>query len=253
MSKLNGKTAIVTGGASGIGLAIAEELMGKGVQVIAADINEEALEKAEEIHELYKGQKVDVTEEEQVANFVENVAKEYGSIDYSFHVAGAQKPGFIVDQTLEDWNFTIQLVLNGVFLFTKHVGKKMKEQKYGKMVNVSSLNAHVPMFYGAAYSSAKAAVENFTRNAALELSEYNININALLPGLVATPLTKSMTDNEEINNRFMERIPAKRAGEPSEIAKPAVFLASEEATYINGTSLVVDGGWEITGYPDLRV
>ncbi|WP_066195866.1 SDR family NAD(P)-dependent oxidoreductase [Gracilibacillus timonensis] len=253
MTKFSGKTAIITGGASGIGLAISKELMENGIQVVVADINKEAIDTNTKENELYEGEVVDVTNEEQVETFVNHVADKYGSIDYSFHVAGANKSDLIIDQTLEDWNFTVNLVLNGVFLFTKHVGRKMKEQKHGKMVNVSSLNAHVPMFYGAAYSSAKAAVENLTRNAALELSDYHINVNAILPGLVATPLTKDMTDNEEINRRFMERIPAKRAGEPSEIAKPAVFLVSDDASYINGTSLVIDGGWEVTGYPDMRV
>lgn len=250
--KFNGHTAIVTGGASGIGLAIAKELMENNIQVVAADVNEKALKENEDNYNLYEGKIVDVTNEDQVENLVNEVAETYGSIDYSFHVAGASKSGLIVDQKLEDWNFTINLVLNGVFLFTKHVARKMKEQNYGKIVNISSVNAHIPMFFGSAYSSAKAAVENLTRNAALELAQYNINVNVVLPGLVGTPLTKSMTDDEKLNQRFMERIPAKRAGEPSEIAKPAVFLATEDAKYINGTSLAVDGGFEITGYPDLR-
>ncbi|GBG95867.1 FabG-like short-chain dehydrogenase/reductase [Ligilactobacillus salitolerans] len=247
------ETAIITGGASGIGLAIAQELMSQGIQVVACDLNEEALNKLCQANELYDGKKVDVTDEEQVKDFVDYVVSKHGRIDRSFHVAGASKPGLIIEQPLEDWNFTVNLVLNGVFLFTKYVGQQMKKQKGGKIVNISSLNAHVPMFFGAAYSSAKAGVEMLTKNAALELADYGINVNVILPGLVNTPLTAGLTGDETINGRFKERIPAKRGGDPKEIAQPAVFLSSEGASYINGTSLVVDGGWEVTGYPDLRV
>lgn len=92
-----------------------------------------------------------------------------------------------------------------------------------------------------------------TKNTALELADYNVNVNSILPGLVATPMAKSTIENVEINKRYEERIPFRRAADPAEIAKPAVFLASDAASYINGTSLVVDGGWEISGYPDLRM
>lgn len=247
------KVAIVTGGASGIGFAIAEELMAKDYQVVSADINEKALDQYTKEYDAYDGKKVDVTDEEQVKSFVAYVVETYGKIDASFQVAGASKSGLIVDQSYEDWKFTIDLCLNGVFLFTKYVGQQMRTQNSGKIVNISSLNAHVPMFFGAAYSSAKAGVEMLTKNTALELADYNINVNCVLPGLIKTPLTGSLTGNEELNRRYEERIPFKRAGAPSEIAKPAVFLASDEASYINGTSLVIDGGWEITGYPDLRL
>lgn len=247
------ETAIITGGASGIGLAIAKELMAQDISVVVADINEEAMNKLSQENKLYEGKKVDVTDEKQVKDFVDYVVSKYGRIDRSFHVAGASKSDLIIDQSLKDWDFTIKLVLNGVFLFTKYVGKQMKQQNGGKIVNISSLNAHVPMFYGAAYSSAKAGVEMLTKNSALELADYNINVNAILPGLVTTPLTTGLTENETLNARFKERIPAKRGGAPEEIAKPAVFLSSKDASYVNGTSLVVDGGWEVTGYPDLRI
>lgn len=245
--------AIVTGGASGIGLAISKELMNKDIQVVAADINEDALNEAIKANELFDGKRVDVTNESDVKEFVEYVVQKYGKIDYSFQVAGASKSGLIIDQPLADWNFTINLVLNGVFLFIKYVGKQMKKQNGGKLVNISSLNGDVPSYYAGAYSSAKAAVNMLTKNAALELADYHVNVNAILPGLVDTRLTKAITDNEELDRRFKERIPAKRPATPEEIAKPAVFLASEGASYITGTTLVVDGGWEITGYPDVRM
>lgn len=244
--------AIVTGGASGIGLAISKELMNKDIQVVAADINEDALNEAKKANELFDGKRVDVTNESDVKEFVDYVVQKYGKIDYSFQVAGASKSGLIIDQPLADWNFTINLVLNGVFLFIKYVGKQMKKQNGGKLVNISSLNGDVPSYYAGAYSSAKAAVNMLTKNAALELADYHVNVNAILPGLVDTRLTKAITDNEELDRRFKERIPAKRPATPEEIAKPAVFLASEGASYITGTTLVVDGGWEITGYQNVK-
>lgn len=249
---MENEVAIVTGGASGIGLAIAKELMQSNIQVVVADINQDSMDKLSSEYDLYDGQKVDVTNETDVKNFVDYVVNKYGKIDRSFHVAGATKADLIIDQSLEDWEFTIKLVLNGVFLFTKYVGQQMKKQNHGAMVNISSINANIPMFYGAAYSSAKAGVIMLTKNAALELSDYHINVNAILPGLVATPLTKKMTANKVVDDKFKEKIPAKRAAEPEEIAKPAVFLSSSDASYINGSSLIVDGGWQVTAYPDLR-
>ena len=127
----------------------------------------------------------------------------------------------------------------------------MKTQGSGAIVNISSLNAHVPMYSGSAYSSAKAGVEMLTKNGALELARHNIRVNAILPGLVETPLTDILTSNSELKEAFMERIPMKRSGRPEEIAGPALFLVSDDASYVNGVSLLVDGAWATSGYPDL--
>ena len=121
----------------------------------------------------------------------------------------------------------------------------------GAIVNISSLNAHVPLFGGSAYASGKAGVEMFTKNAALELGRNGIRVNAILPGLVATPLTARFIGNEALYQDYIQRIVLGRAASPEEIAAPTLFLASDEARYVTGTSLVVDGGWEITNYPDL--
>lgn len=252
MGKFSGKTAMVTGGASGIGLAIVKRLLEEGLKVSVLDLNEEALKRLEEEH---KGDLIgivaNVTVEKDMEEAVRKTVDAFGGLDYGFNVAGASRPGLIIEQSEEDWDFTVDLVLKGVFLALKHQARYMKDHGGGAIVNISSLNAHVPMFYGAAYSSAKAGVEMLTKNAALELSQHNIRVNAILPGLVATPLTKSLTDNPAIYDAYMERIPMRRPAKPEEIAAPAVFLISEDASYINGTSLVVDGAWEVTGYPDL--
>jgi len=252
MSRFEGKVAIVTGGASGIGYAIVNRLLKAGAKVAVADLNEEKLNELETEH---KGNLIgcltNVTKEADIEALIQKTVDTFGGLNYAFNVAGASRSGLITDLSEEDWDFTVDLCLKGVFLSVKHEAKYMQEHGGGAIVNIASLNAHVPMFYGTAYSSAKAGVEMLTKNAALELTQHNIRVNAILPGLVATPLTKDLTDSQAINDAYKERIPMRRAADPDEMAGPALFLVSDDAAYVNGTSLVVDGGWEITGYPDL--
>lgn len=252
MSDYSGKVAIVTGGASGIGNAIVKRLLNAGAKVAVADLNEEKLKELEEAN---KGNLIgcvtNVTIEKDIEALVQKTVDTFGALDFGFNVAGASRSALIVEQSEEDWDFTVDLCLKGVFLSLKHEAKYMKDNGGGAIVNIASLNAHVPMFYGAAYSSAKAGVEMLTKNAALEMSQHNIRVNAILPGLVSTPLTKGLTDVEAINEAYMERIPMRRPGDPDEMAGPALFLVSNDASYVNGTSLVVDGAWEVSGYPDL--
>lgn len=246
------KIAFVTGASSGIGLAISKMLMEEGAKVAGFARTEEKLNKIQEEH---KGKFFpvagDATNPEDVKEAVEKTIEEFGRIDTAFNVAGSAIFGTIVDQEVKDWKYVVDLCLNGMFYSIKYLAKEMKKQDGGTIVNITSLNSHVPMYAGASYCSAKAGAEMLTKNAAIELAPYNIRVNAILPGLVATPLTKDLTDDEAINDAYMDRIPAKRPAQPEEIAGPSLFLASDEASYINGASLVVDGGWEQTGYPDL--
>lgn len=252
MGRFYGQRGIVTGGASGIGLAIVERLMAEGAGVVVADIDEDSMRKLEE-H--YNGGvlavKTDVTNEADVEAMVARAVEKFGRLDFAFNVAGASKPATITDMTEGEWDFTVDLCMKGVFLSMKHEARYMKEHGGGAIVNIASLNAHVPMFAGSAYSAAKAGVEMLTKNGALELAQYGIRVNAVLPGLVLTPLTSGLTQLEPVLDAYKERIPMKRAAEPSEIAGPAVYLASHDAGYVNGASLLVDGAWSTSGYPDL--
>lgn len=243
MGRFEGKVAVVTGSGSGIGAAITRQLLAEGAAVVGADL------RPGQKQDNYMPVRCDVTKEEDVRRAVAIAVDEFGRLDLGINVAGASKPGTVLDQSEEDWDFTVDLVLKGVFLSVKHEAAAMIEG--GAIVNISSLNAHVPMWFGAAYSSAKAGVEMFTKNAALELGGRGIRVNVVLPGLVETPLTAAMTSSEALMADFDQRIVLSRAAQPEEIAAPVLFLASDDASYITGTSLVVDGGWEITGYPNL--
>ena len=247
------KVAVVTGAASGIGAAISRRLLAEGASVVAADLNAEQLKQMEtEFAGKLAGVVADVTREDAVANMVATAIERFGGLDVAFNVAGAARGGPITDLTEADWDWTVDLVLKGVFLSTKHEARQMRERGVrGAIVNISSLNAHVPMWGGSPYAAAKAGVEMFTKNAALELGGEGIRVNAILPGLVATPLTSSFTENEPLKQDFLNRIPLGRPASPEDIAAPALYLASDDAAYVTGTSLVVDGGWEITNYPDL--
>lgn len=245
--------AFVTGAASGIGAAVTTMLLERGALVIASDLSEEGLGLHSERHgdRVFPVQ-VDVSSEGSIEAGLAAGVQHFGRLDRAFNIAGVSKGAMIVDLPVEQWDFNVNIVLRGVFLSVKHEARIMRETGGGAIVNMSSLNAHVPMHTGAAYVSAKAGVEMFTKNAALELADDGIRLNAILPGLIDTPLTQRRLTNEPLMEHWLTRIPLHRAGLPEEVAQAALFLAGSEASYITGTSLVVDGGWEITGYPDLR-
>ena len=247
------RVAFVTGAASGIGAAVATMLLERGALVIASDLSEEGLAFHVEQHgDRVLPVRVDVSDEGSIEAGLAAGVEHFGRLDRAFNIAGVSKGAMIVDLPVEQWDFNVNIVLRGVFLSVKHEARIMRETGGGAIVNMSSLNAHVPMHTGAAYVSAKAGVEMFTKNAALELADDGIRLNAILPGLIDTPLTQRRLTNEPLMEHWLTRIPLHRPGLPEEVAQAALFLAGSEASYITGTSLVVDGGWEITGYPDLR-
>ncbi|AII10391.1 short-chain dehydrogenase (plasmid) [Rhodococcus opacus] len=246
------QNSIVTGAASGIGLAIAERLIAAGGTVIAFDINETALEASRDVlGERYIPSVGSVNDSDDVKRAVQACTELTGGLNCLFNVAGGLRNAPITELSEDYWDFTVDLVLRGVFLTTKYAARKMIENGGGSIVNVASLNAHIPMFGASAYSSAKAGVEMFSKNAALELGRHGIRVNAVLPGLVETPLAKPLIENRELMEAFNRICVLKRPAQPDELAAPAVFLASDGASYVTGTSLVVDGGSEIGSYPDL--
>lgn len=247
------KSALVTGAASGIGLAITRQLLKQGAHVAGSDINDELLKHvAKDLGPRFASLAGDVTKETDAEALVALAVEHGGRLDMAFNVAGGNRAAYIVDQSEADWSFVIDLCLKGVFLALKHQGRQMLRQGAGAIVNIASLNAHVPMFAGSAYATAKAGVEMLTRNAALEWADRGVRVNAVLPGLVETPLTRPHFQDPDRLAAFTSRIPMGRPAQPAEIAAPALFLASPEASYVSGASLLVDGAWAVSGYPDMR-
>lgn len=248
-----GRTALVTGAASGIGRAVATRLIAEGAHVAGLDINTAALaEMAVGLGGAFLPLTVDVTTEAEVSAAVAETVRHFGALDAAFNVAGAARNARIVDMPEEDWDFTIDLVQKSVFLCTKQVARAMRAAgRPGSIVNVSSVNARIPMAGGSPYATGKAGVEMFTRNAALELAADRIRVNAVLPGLVDTPLVAAVLDSEPLRNAYLDRIPMGAPATPEQIAGPCLYLASDDASYITGAALSVDGGWTTTGYPQL--
>jgi len=248
-----GKTAVVTGATSGIGLAIARRLLAEGAQVVALGRNIAQLDALQkEFATRLLVVRADVTNEDDVADSIQRAVRHFGKLDVAFNVAAAARPGTIVDGSTADWNAVIDTCLRSVYLCIKYQAKTMIAQgRGGAIVNVSSLNQIVPFYGASSYATAKAGVGMLTQNAALELAQHSIRVNALLPGLTDTPSTSFIKNSPEINAAYIERIPLRRSATPEEIAAPALFLASDDAVYITGASLLVDGGWALSGYPDM--
>ncbi|HQT75443.1 MAG: short-chain dehydrogenase [Rhodospirillales bacterium 20-64-7] len=242
-----GKVAVVTGAASGIGLAITQRLLLEGASVVGTDLHPIGVTDTN-----FVGLTGDVTQEATAQDLVAAAVQRFGGVDAAFNVAGGSRPGYIVDLAESDWDFTVDLCLKGVFLGMKHQGRQMMRQGRGSIVNIASLNAHVPMHAGSAYVAAKAGVEMLSQNGALEFGPFGIRVNAILPGLVQTPLTRRHFDNPDALAAFQARIPMGRPAQPDEIAAPAIYLASDDASYVNGASLLVDGAWGVSAYPDMR-
>lgn len=250
MARFDGKVALVTGGASGIGAAIGTRLRDEGAKVALVDVDTDRLDADDADTAAITA---DVTDGAAVEAAVEETVRRFGRLDLAFAVAGSARFGTVADIDDTDWDWTVDLVLGAVFRTVKYAARAMRSGGHGgAMVIVSSLNAHVPLYGGSSYAAGKAGSENFAKSAALELAPYGIRVNAVLPGLTATPLTAPLLGIETVNADYLARIPAGRAADPSEIAAPCLYLASDDASYVNGTSLVVDGGWEISNYPDLR-
>lgn len=258
---LRQKTAIITGGAMGIGFGIAHRLAEAGSNVVIADFNEAAAnQSANEL--LQKGFrakaiKVDVSIQNEVLTMVEETINTFGGVDILINNAGIYPNILVMNMTQEDFEKVISVNLKGVFLCTKKVAEEMIAQgRGGRIINITSIDALHPSSAGLAhYDASKHGVWGFTKNVALELAPYKIWVNAIAPGGIATPgvekVQKSMqvpkgVDMTKLLETFMAKIPMKRMGEPDDIGKVALFLASDMASYITGTQIVVDGGYLLT-------
>ena len=230
---------MITGGTSGIGLATAKLFINEGssVAIVGRDKEkgEAALSQLSERASLHLG---DVSKEEDVRRIVSEVVDEWGKIDILVNAAGLFRAGPILDLSIDDWELVINVNLRGTFLMTKYSLPHMGEA----IVNVSSIAGVSPYPGGTAYCSAKAAVIAFTRALALELIDKGIRVNAVVPGLVDTPLLRGLAGSEEKLIGYSSLVPMGRVARPEEVAQAILFLASPLSSYITGAALVVDGG-----------
>ena len=252
MPDLAGTHVLVTAAGSGIGRAIARQAAARSAVVTAVDREVEGLETLRaEFGNRVLPVLADLTAEAEVQAAAASASREFGPVHQLHNVVGGSRGSApIVHMRVEDWDFTVALALRSCFLVTKHVAPLMSEG--GGIVNVASINARVPHYPASAYSSAKAAVEMFTKCTALELRP-KIRANAVLPGIVRTRSTAAQTaPGSAALKAFEEACALGRVADPADVAGPCLFLAGPEARHITGTSLVVDGGVEIMAYPDPR-
>lgn len=248
--RLTGKNAVVTGGASGIGLGVAALLRTEGAAVTLLDANAELLDRrVAELGDGVTGRVVDVTDEDALSTAITAVtAAGERSLHIAVNAAGAGMFGPVTELAAAEWRRIVDLCLTGVFLSVKHQARAMTAG--GSIINIASLNAGQPAAGMSAYCAAKAGVQMFTQVAAMELGPAGIRVNALAPGLVDTPLTEAFT-RQPLLGEFVDNAPLGRIGTPRDIASAAVFLAGDDASWITGETLYVDGGAHTMRYPKL--
>ena len=254
---LSGKTAIVTGGAAGIGLGIARRLAEAGANVVIADqCRAESSVAAQELKGRgWKAMAVltDVSAEESVKRMVEATVSTYGGVDILVNNAGIYPIKPVLEMSVADFEKVIAINLEGVFLCTKYVSEKMIQQgRGGRIINITSIDALHPTSVGLAhYDASKHGVWGFTKNIALELAPHKIWVNAIAPGVIMTPGVKKLQQDNVVPNgagvkdmldSMIRRIPMQRLGDPDDIGKVALFLASDMSSYMTGEQIVVDGG-----------
>lgn len=247
-AKFGGKVAIVTGAGRGMGRAVALLLAQKGAIVVACDIDETAAKKVAEEARSRGGEAIgvqgDVSKMKEVKRVVQRAMAQYGSIDILVNNAGIARPTSPLETIGDDeWSSILAVNLTGVFNFMKAVLPHMKNQKSGKIVNVSSIAGRSTSTLGGAhYTASKAAVLGLTRHAAREAAPFNISINAVAPGMIDTDLLCELSTPEHVARVAEERIPMGRLGKPEEEAALVAFLVSDESTFITGATVDINGG-----------
>ena len=247
MFDLKGRVAVITGASSGLGKQIARGFASRGADLV---LLARRIDRLEELSKELEGVKVlpircDVTLTIDVENAAKKAEEEFGKVDILVNCAGSSKDNGVLDMKDEEWDFTISTDLTSVFKVTRAFGNIMKKNNHGRIINIASMyglvgNDEIPTI---AYHASKGGVVNFTRAAAAELAKYNITVNCICPGYFYTELTTEVLDTEKFQEFAKTHVPMKRYGKEGELNAGAIFLASDEASYVTGVILPIDGGY----------
>ncbi len=249
MFNLKGRVAVISGASSGLGKSMVKAFAKQGADLV---ILARRIERLEELKKELEDTgvkilpiKCDVTSTEDINNAAMISEKEFGKVDILINCAGSSKDKGVLEMQDDEWDFTIETDLTSVFKMTRAFASIMKKNNYGRIINIASMyglvgNAEIPTI---AYHSSKGGVVNFTRAAAAELAKYNITVNAICPGYFYTELTTEVLDSDRFKEFAKTHVPMKRYGKEGELNAGAIFLASDEASYVTGIMLPIDGGY----------
>lgn len=245
MGKLDGKTAIVTGASRGIGRAIALQLASEGANVVVnfSGSEQKASQVVEEIQNLGSqaiAVQANISDSDSVQQLMNAAQEQFGSIDILVNNAGITRDNLLMRMKEDEWDDVINTNLKGVFLCTKAVTRQMMKQRAGRIINISSIVGVMGNAGQANYVAAKAGVIGLTKTTARELASRNILVNAIAPGFITTEMTETLP--EDVKSSMLTQIPLAKLGKPEDIAKAVVFLASDDASYMTGQTLHIDGG-----------
>lgn len=243
---VQGRKAIITGAVGGIGKALTKGMLEAGIEVVMLDYSPHLADAAKELSVCGKVHALecnltDRKKREKV--FDEAVSLLGGTLDILVNSAGVQKRGLIAEYTDEDWDFVMEVNINAVFAMTRCAGKYMIPQQSGKIINMASMNSYFGGTNVPPYASSKGAVVQFTKATANEWSKYGINVNALAPGFIETPMTADMKENQEVYEYKRDRIPKGRWGKPEDLVGTLLYLCSPASDYVCGVTIPVDGGY----------
>ncbi len=250
MFNLKNKVAIITGARRGMGRTHALTLARAGAKVVVSDISLEDCQKVVEEIEKEGGQSLavqcDVSKKKEVDEMVKKTIKKWDKIDILVNNAGICQFKPFLELTEEDWDKTININLKGYFLCAQAAAKEMAKQKRGVIINIGSIamgQVGVGFATLAHYSASKGGIAAMTETLAIELASYNIRVNAVAPGMIDTPMVASLKQDPKTMEATLMRVPLRRAGKPEEVSNLVLFLASDESSYMTGSTVVIDGGW----------
>ena len=241
MMNLENKKIIITGATGGIGNSIVKKLSESGAKILATGTR---LEKLEELKSKFKNTdilKFDISKGEEIEEFIENATKQLGGgLDCLINNAGITQDNLAIRMNIDEWKKVIDINLTSTFLLSKFAIKKMLKNKYGKIINITSVVGHTGNLGQANYTASKAGIVAMSKSLAIEYAKKNININCISPGFIKTEMTDKI--EEKFKEAIISKIPSSRLGEPEDVANAVLFLASDQSNYINGETIHVNGG-----------